>query len=273
VSRKEDNVALAVVEVSAGYGSRGVLHNVSFTLQRGEMLAIVGPNGAGKSTLLRVASGCLRPSHGSIELLQRPLAAYDRRELARVLATVAQENPIAFRFTVLEIVLMGRAPHLGAFRWETRQDLAAALSAMERFDLLPLADRPIDELSGGERKRVFLARALAQQPRVMLLDEPAAFLDLRHVVDIFRQFRELCAHSGIAIAATMHDLNAAASFADRLLLLSGGHKLALGPPDEVLTVRNLERVYGVQVQIGRNPANGAPVVFPGGARKPEAGWQ
>ncbi len=267
MTRRPDNVALALTQVSAAYGQRGVLHDISFTLQRGEMLAIVGPNGAGKSTLLRVAGGSLRPSRGEIELLQRPLVAYNRRELARVLATVAQENPVAFRFTVLEIVLMGRAPHLGAFRLETRHDLAAALSAMELFDLVPLADRPIDELSGGERKRVFLARALAQQPRVMLLDEPTAFLDMRHVVEILRQFRELCARSGIAVVATMHDLNAAASYADRLLLLSGGARLALGPPDEVLTVRNLEQLYGVSVQIGRNPVTGAPAIFPGGAMK------
>ena len=231
------------------------------------MLAIVGPNGAGKSTLLRVAAGSLRPSQGRIELLERPLASYHRRELARIVATVAQENQVAFRFTVLEVVLMGRAPHLGSFHLETDHDLAAAHAAMERFELLDLAQRPINELSGGERKRVFLARALAQEPRVMFLDEPTAFLDLRHVADILVQFRQLCAASGVAVAATMHDLNAAASYANRVLLLHNGTMVACGPADEVLTAGNLEQVYGVKVQIGRNPVTGSLAIFPGTASR------
>jgi iron complex transport system ATP-binding protein len=237
---------------------------VSFELHPGELLAIVGPNGAGKSTLLKVAGGTLRPWQGTIELLQRPLASYQRRELARLVATVAQENQVAFRFTVLEIVLMGRAPHLGSFHLETAHDLAAARASMERFDLLELAHRPINELSGGERKRVFLARALAQQPRVMLLDEPTAFLDLRHVATILAQFRKLCAEHSLAVAATMHDLNAAA-YADRVLLLDNGAAVACGPPGEVLTTANLEHVYKVKVHIGRNPVTGTLTIFPGAA--------
>lgn len=266
MSAPAEVVALTLSQVTAGYGSTAVLHDLSLELRHGEMLAIVGPNGAGKSTLLRVAGGSLLPYHGSIDLLQHPIASYHRRELARVVATVAQENQVAFRFTVLEIVLMGRAPHLGPFHLETHHDLAAARAAMERFELLPLAQRPIDELSGGERKRVFLARALAQRPRVMLLDEPTAFLDMRHIVEIFAQFRELCAQSGIAVAATMHDLNAAASYADRVLLLNHGRNIACGPPDEVLTTRNLEQVYGVKVQITQNPVTGGLAIFPGPAR-------
>jgi cobalamin transport system ATP-binding protein len=263
MSASPGTVALALSHITAGYGPTAVLHDLCFKLMGGEVLAIVGPNGAGKSTLLRVACGSLRPSQGSIELLQRPLPSYHRRELARVVATVAQENRVAFRFTVLEIVLMGRSPHLGPFHLETHHDLAAARAAMERFDLLDLANRPIDELSGGERKRVFLARALAQQPRVMLLDEPTAFLDLRHMVQILIQFRRLCAQSDIAVAATMHDLNAAASYADRVLLLNGGTEIACGAPEEVLTARNVEQVYGVKVQIARNPVTGALAIFPG----------
>ena len=255
-------VALSLSHVTAGYGSKAVLHDLSLELRHGEMLAIVGPNGAGKSTLLRVAGASLLPYGGSIGLLQRPLTSYHRREVARVVATVAQENQVAFRFTVLEIVLMGRAPHLGPFHLETHHDLVAARAAMERFELLELAHRPIDELSGGERKRVFLARALAQQPRVMLLDEPTAFLDLRHVVEILAQFRKLCAQGGIAVVATMHDLNAAASYADRVMLLSHGRSVACGTPNEVLTARNLEHVYGVKVEITKNPVTGGLAIFP-----------
>jgi iron complex transport system ATP-binding protein len=262
------NVALAVSQLTAGYGSATVLHDLSFELSAGEMLAILGPNGAGKSTLLRVAAGSLRPFHGEIDLFGRPLASYPRRDLARVVATVAQENQVAFRFTVLEVVLMGRAPHLASFHLETDSDLAAAHAAMDRFELVNLAKRPINELSGGERKRAFLARALAQQPRVLLLDEPTVFLDLRHAADILGQFQQLCRENGLAVAATMHDLNAAASYSDRVLLLHNGTMVACGPPEEVLTAGNLEQVYRVKVQIGRNPVTGSLAIFPGASSRP-----
>jgi iron complex transport system ATP-binding protein len=255
--------ALSVSDVSAGYGPETVLHNLSFELAGGELLVIVGPNGAGKSTLLKVSGGSLRPRHGSVELFERPIASYQRRELARLVARVALENQVAFRFTVLEIVLMGRAPHLGPFHLENDLDLDAAHAAMERFEVLHLAHRSVNELSGGERTRVFLARALAQQPHVMLLDEPVASLDLRHVAEILIQFRKLCAEQGMAVAATMHDLNAAASYADRVLLLNAGTTVACGRPEDVLTVANLEQVYRVKVQIRRNPVTGGLAIFPG----------
>ena len=253
--------ALRVREITAGYGRSAVLHELSFELTPGEVLTIVGPNGAGKSTLLKVAGGSLQPWQGSVELLGCPLASYQRRELARFVATVAQENRVAFQFTALEIVLMGRAPHLGSFHFETERDLAAAHAAMERFDLLDLAHRPISQLSGGERKRVFLARALAQEPRILLLDEPTAFLDLRHAAEILLQFRQLCTENGMAVAATMHDLNAAASYADRVLLLDNGATVACGTPQEVLTGPNLEQVYQLKVHVGRNPVTGTLAIF------------
>ena len=155
----------------AGSADVPVLRGVSLDISPGELLAIVGPNGSGKSTLLRLLCGTMRPWQGSVELGGQPLMSVERRELARQIATVAQENTVAFRFTVLEIVLMGRAPHLGAFRFESHRDLEIAEAALESFDLLPLARRHLEELSGGERKRVFLARALTQEPRVTLLDE------------------------------------------------------------------------------------------------------
>ncbi|HVC44441.1 MAG TPA: ABC transporter ATP-binding protein [Candidatus Binataceae bacterium] len=263
-------VALRAINLTAGYGARTVLREVSIDVRHGELLAIVGPNGAGKSTLLKILGGALAPWRGTVELEGRPLGGYDRRAIARRLAMVAQENPVAFRFTVLEIVLMGRAPHLGAFHFETRHDLEIARAALERFDLLALAARPIQELSGGERKRVFLARALAQAPRVALLDEPAAFLDLRHVAEIFGRFRELCGERGLAVAATLHDLNAAAMYADRVLLLKDGAAAGYGAPAEVFTADNLRAVYETQVYVGRNPVNGAVMVLPGnpiGARE------
>ena len=239
-----------------------VLHDVSFEVAPGEMLAIVGPNGAGKSTLLKVVGGSMRPWSGDIALLGRATIEYERRELARVVAMVSQENPLAFRFTVLEIVLMGRAPHVGAFHFESPRDLEIAQHALERFGLLPLANRHVQELSGGERKRVFLARALAQAPKVALLDEPTAFLDLKHAAEILMLFRELCALEAMTVVATLHDLNAAALWADRVMLMKGGAAIACGRPDEVLTADNLREVYETEVYVGRNPSTGALIVLP-----------
>jgi iron complex transport system ATP-binding protein len=260
---------LRAANITAGYDHRQVLKGVSLELHEGEMLAIVGPNGAGKSTLSRVLAGSLKPRTGSVELFGRNLETYDRRTLARILASVAQENSVAFQFTVLEIVLMGRAPHLGPFHLESRRDLAIARQAMQRFDLLELASRPIQELSGGERKRVFLARALAQQPRVILLDEPTAFLDLRHVADIFACFHDL-REGGLAVVAILHDLNIAALYADRILMLKKGQAAGYGAPAEVFTTERLGDVYEVPVHIDRSSTTGATLVYadpPGLARK------
>ncbi len=256
--------AMRASSISAGYPGVPVLYGVSLEVAAGEMLAIVGPNGAGKSTLLKVLGGSMTVSSGSVELFGRPLDSIERRELARTVASVGQENAVAFRFTVLEIVLMGRAPHLGAFRFEGRHDLEIANAALERFDLAHLARRHVQELSGGERKRVFLARALAQEPKIALLDEPTAFLDLKHVAEIFARFRELAAERAMTVVATLHDLNAAALYADRVLLLSNGASVAYGTPAEVLTAENLQRVYETGVYVGRNPSTGGLMILPAG---------
>ena len=264
MSAKSDSVAavLRASDIVAGYGGFNVLREVSLELRAGEMLAVVGPNGAGKSTLLKVLGGTLARGSGSVEILGQPLDSYDRRALARIVAVVAQENTVAFQFSVLEVVLMGRAPHLGAFHFETRRDLEIAREALAHFDLLDLAQRHINELSGGERKRVFLARALTQDAKIALLDEPTAFLDMKHVAEIFSRFRALSANRGMAVIATMHDLNAAALYADRVLLMKLGAAVACGSPDEVLTEENLRRVYETEVYVGRNPSNGALAILP-----------
>lgn len=254
--------AMRASAIHAGYPGVPVLHGVSIEVAAGEMLAIVGPNGAGKSTLLKVLGGSMKPAAGSVELFGRSLDSIDRREFARTVASVGQENAVAFRFTVLEIVLMGRAPHLGAFGFESPHDLEIASAALDHFDLLELAARHVQELSGGERKRVFLARALAQEPKIALLDEPTAFLDLKHVAEIFARFRELCTERGMAVVATLHDLNAAALYADRVLLLADGAAVAYGTPAEVLTAENLRRVYETDVYVGRNPSTGALIILP-----------
>jgi iron complex transport system ATP-binding protein len=254
--------AVRAAGLTAGYGGTQVLHDVSFEVAPGEMLAIVGPNGAGKSTLLKIVGGTMRPWSGEIDLLGRAIVGYERRELARTVAMVSQENPLAFRFTVLEIVLMGRAPHVGAFHFESARDLEIARHALKRFGLLELANRHVQELSGGERKRVFLARALAQEPRVALLDEPTAFLDLKHAAEILMLFRELCTLEAMTVIATLHDLNAAALWADRVMLMKHGAVVGCGRPDEVLTGENLRQVYETNVYVGRNPSTGTLIVLP-----------
>ncbi len=263
MSGSASSVALSARELSAGYRNRPVLHRVSLEIGFGELVAIVGPNGAGKSTLLRLLAGTMAPWQGSIELLGKPLAAFDRRALARNVAMLGQDNAVAFPFTVLEVVLMGRAPHLAPFSFESPRDLAIARAALERLGLLELATRYVQELSGGERKRVVLARALAQQPKVALLDEPTAFLDLKHVAEIFAVLRELCLHDGLAVLATLHDLNAAALYADRVFLLKDGATVASGPPEQVFTSETLCAVYDTDVYVGRNPVTGAPIILPG----------
>jgi iron complex transport system ATP-binding protein len=255
-------IAVRARDVAGGYDDRLVLENVSLDLKAGEMLAVVGPNGAGKSTLLKIVGGSLSPRAGTIELLERDIRSYDRRSLARVLAAVAQENSSAFQFSVMEIVLMGRAPHLPAFRLETTHDLEIAKKALKLFDLSELAGRPIYELSGGERKRAFLARALAQQPQILLLDEPTAFLDLRHVAGIFAVLRQLRAERRISVIVSLHDLNVAALYADHILMLKEGRPSGYGPPEEVFTEKRLKEVYGVDVRVGRNPATGSAVIYP-----------
>jgi iron complex transport system ATP-binding protein len=262
--------ALRGASLHAGYTDEPVLRGVSLEVAPGEVFAIVGPNGSGKSTLLRVLSGAMPRRGGTVELLGRALESYDPRSRARIMASVAQENTVAFRFTVIEIVLMGRAPHLGAFRFESPHDLQVARTALERFELVALAHRHVEELSGGERKRVFLARALAQEPKVVLLDEPTAFLDLKHVAAIFASFRELAAERAMAVVATLHDLNAAAMYADRVMLLKEGTVVGCGPPLEVLTEENLRHVYETEVYVGRNPETGALAILPAGPVRPRA---
>jgi iron complex transport system ATP-binding protein len=246
------------VEVRAG--GREILRGVSFALGAGELLALVGPNGAGKTTLLRVASRVLRPSAGRVWLGERPLASLPRRELARMLAVVPQDVHMAFPFRAGEIVLMGRSPHVGAFGFESRADVALAREAMERVGIAALADRSVAELSGGERQLVLVARALAQDPRVLLLDEPTAHLDLRHRIAVAELVREFVARGRSALVVS-HDLALAARSCDRMALLASGAMAAIGAPEAVLTPAQLASAFGIEADVVRG-ADGSPLVVP-----------
>jgi iron complex transport system ATP-binding protein len=252
---------LAARHVHFSYGREAVIDDVSLELHAGEMLGVIGPNGSGKSTLIRLLSGVLRASAGAVAIHGTPIGAYPRRALGRAVAVVPQETLIEFPFSVTEVVLMGRSPHLGGFAFEGDRDLQVARQAMQRTGVLHLAQRSIHELSGGERQRVILARALAQETSVLLLDEPAAFLDIRHEVEIYDLLHDL-QQEGRSILTVLHDLNLAALYCDRVALLKGGRLHRVGPPAEVITYQAITEVYETEVYVARNDITGAVNVLP-----------
>jgi len=243
------------------YGRAPVLDDVSLTLEAGEILGVIGPNGSGKSTLLRLLSGVLRPASGAVRVRGRSVADYSARELGTLIAVVPQDTLIEFPFSVTEVVLMGRSPHLGGFAFEGNRDLAVAHDAMRRTGVLDLARRSIHELSGGERQRVILARALAQEAPILLLDEPGAFLDIRHVVEIYDLLQDL-KREGRSVLTVLHDLNLAALYCERVALLKGGRLVRVGLPAEVITYGAVTEVYGTEVYVAVNDVTGAVNVLP-----------
>jgi cobalamin transport system ATP-binding protein len=254
-----------VKEASFAYGARAALDGVSLSAQAGELVGLVGPNGAGKSTLVRLVAGLAAPSGGSVRLCGLDPAAAPRRTVARVAALVPQEPRAGWAFTVRDVVMMGRAPRQGLLGRPSRLDLGAVEGALQACDLVHLADRRLDALSGGERRRVFFARALAQEPRVLLLDEPTAFLDLAHQVAAMRM-AEVAARAGLCVVAVLHDLNLAAASCGRLVVLSRGRVVAEGSPGDVLTAERVREVWGLPVWRGAHGQTGAPIVLP--ARAP-----
>ena len=250
--------ALALRGVSVALGARPVLRGVELALAPGELLLLAGRNAAGKTTLLRTAAGLVTPSAGRVEVGGRPLAGLGRRELARRIAFVPQETGVPFPFTAGQLVLLGRTPHLGRLAFESRADVAAAERALDRLGLAALADRSVLELSGGERQLVALARALAQDTPLLLLDEPTAHLDLAHRALVLGCLLDL-AREGRAVLAVSHDL-AAAGFANRVALLAEGQILAAGSPAEVLRPELLRVALGVEAEVIETRAG--PLVLP-----------
>ncbi len=253
------SAALAFEEVGFRAGEREILADVSFTVRPGEILTLAGPNGAGKTSLLRLASRVNQPCAGRVRVGGRDVAQLSRRQLARQLAVVPQDVSLAFPFRAGEVVLMGRAPHLGLLGFETAKDVERARDAMERVGVGHLVDRSVLELSGGERQLLLLARALAQDSRVLLLDEPTSHLDLRHRVTVLEQVRSFVAEGRAALVVS-HDLGLAASSADRVALLAAGRLVALGTPDQVLRPETLRAVFGVETSVVEVPGGGRVVV-------------
>ena len=246
---------LAFRGVELSLGGRPVLAGLDLELAPGELLLLAGRNGAGKTTLLRTAAGLVRPDSGSITLGGRPLAGLSRRELGRLVAFVSQETGVPFPFTAGQLVLLGRTPYLGPLGFESKADVAAAEAALARLGLEALADRSVLELSGGERQLVQLARALAQQTGLLLLDEPTAHLDLAHRALALGCLRDL-AREGRSVLVVSHDL-AASNYANRVAFLTGGRIAAIGAPSDVIRPELLRASFGVEAEVIATPAGPA----------------
>jgi len=240
-----------------------VLKEVSLAVGHGEFLGIMGPNGSGKTTLLRCLTNFLRPQAGSILIDSRPLGSYSSRDLARMFAVVPQISATDFPFTAYDIVMMGRIPHADSrLKGESGADAEAVQKAMERTSTWEFAKRPFNALSGGERQRVIIARAIAQHPKALLLDEPTIYLDISGQIEIMDLLKDLNRKEGLTVVAVLHDVNLAARYCDRIALLSNGRLEALGPPGEVLTPEMIQSVYGVDVMVRKDPYTSAVYVMP-----------
>ena len=251
--------AVAAQDLSYRIEAQWLLDSVDLRVEKGQMVGLIGPNGAGKSTLLRAISGILRCQDGTVMLEGRDIKAMTTKDVAAGLALVPQIAPYTHGFTSMELVLMGRYPHLGRFQVEGKADERIAREAMALTETGQFAQRTLDTLSGGERQRVFVARALAQQPRMLLLDEPTSNLDVLHqlmVMDLVRQLVD----DGLTAVAAFHDLSMAARYCDKLVVMSGGKVVAKGLPGDVLSPKLIETVFKVKAAVYRDPVTGAMAV-------------
>ncbi len=243
--------ALEVLKLTCGYDNKVVLKNVSFSIKTGEFVGIVGANGSGKTTLLRAISNLIPIKSGEINLSAKEMLSFTRREMASLVAFVPQLMEPVRGFSVMDTVLLGRMPYLGRFEFETEEDFHVAKWAIEELQIGDLIDKDVTELSGGEFQRVAIARALAQEPKIMLLDEPISHLDLRYQIKILKLLKKI--RQQRTVIATFHDLNMASRFCNRLILLNRGELIAAGLPDEVITTENIWKAYRVKAQVKKNP--------------------
>lgn len=255
-------LAVSIKGLSHAYGKIRVLDDLCFDVSRGSFFTIIGPNGSGKSTLMRLISGVLRYGKGEIRVAGKPLKLYKGRELARKVAYVPQTVSAEFPFTVEELVLLGRSPHQGVLGMNSREDYNAARQAMAFTNVDHLGERTLDQISGGERQRVFIARAISQDPQIMLLDEPASALDLAHQVMLMDLLDRLKQETGITIIMVSHDINLAAIYSDEMVLIAGGRVVKKGVAAHVLDARVLEEIFGCPFMIDTNPLGNVPRIFP-----------
>ena len=257
------SVRIEADNLYAGYNGATILEGISIGLGESDFVGVIGPNGSGKTTLLRSMSRALRPTSGKVMLDGRNIYSISARDFAGRVAVVPQDTLVAFDFTVLEITLMGRSPRLSRFAVETSTDVRAAVEALARTGTEHLKDRSINALSSGERQRVILARALAQEPEIILLDEPTSHLDISFQFEIMDLIKSLNAERGLTVLTVMHDLNLASQYCDKLVLIGEGRIQAAGPPEEVVTSEHIRRVYGAEVWVRRHPTTHRPYVISG----------
>ncbi|MBK6792646.1 MAG: heme ABC transporter ATP-binding protein [Anaerolineales bacterium] len=257
---------LKIQNLSASYHGHQVLHDVSFEVHHGEVLALIGPNGAGKSTIIRAVSGVI-PSTGSVHTNGNDFHALDPMQRARYVAVVPQAISLPPAFSVWETVLMGRTPYLGFLGNASAHDEELTRQALSRVNALSFTDRRVSELSGGEAQRILLARALCQSTPILLLDEPTSHLDLQYQVSLLELIRDLAHKEKLAVLIALHDLNLAARYADRVALLVGGKLDAVGTPRAVLTPEKISNAYCLPVQVVEHPFEDSPLVLPGIAQK------
>lgn len=254
--------AIEVDCLDHGYEKNEVLNNLSFKVPKGGFFIVIGPNGSGKTTLLKVLSGIEKPARGTLRVLGKPIERYSRKSLARAVALVPQMTAVDFPFTAGEVVGMGRAPHKGLLGLDSARDREIVWQSMEFTEVRHLATRKLDQLSGGEQQRVFIARAICQEPEIILLDEPTASLDLAHqvrVMDLMEQFQK---DRGVTVVMVSHDINLACMYAQTLLLLKDGVIVSIGPPENVLTFDTLEKAYGCTILVDKSPLGAFPRVTP-----------
>jgi iron complex transport system ATP-binding protein len=262
MGQNRSSAAIEVEGIEFSYDSDPVLVDLSLSIAAGSFFGLMGPNGSGKTTLTQILAGVYRAAKGQVRILGNQIDQWNRKELARKVAVVPQKFELAFPFTVEEVVLMGRAPHRGELAFDRADDLEIAKEAMQATEVYQLKSRRMDELSGGEYKRVVVAKALAQEPRILLLDEPAAHLDIKHQVGLYDLIERIRKERGVTIVSAMHDLNLAAAYCDQLALLRKGRLVCGGQIEEVMTYRNLRDVFNVDIYVGVNELTGHRLFTP-----------
>ena len=252
---------LKVRNLSCGYEKEEVIKDISFFAKEGDFLGIIGPNGAGKTTLFRTISGILKPWNGNILYKDKDISRISPRDFALEVAVIPQILEVPFAFSVEEFVLMGRFPHTGRFETMDERDYKILEDTLNLTDTLPIRERKIHELSGGERQRTILAQGFAQEPQLLLLDEPTSHLDIAHQVQVLDLVKKLNKENGLTVIVVLHDLNLASSYCDRLILLKEGTIFKEGPPEDVLTYQNIEEVYKTLVVVRENPISLKPYIL------------
>ncbi len=253
---------LKIDNLSWNYGDKEIIKNVHLKMERGKFYAIVGPNGSGKTTLLKNILRHLEPSKEKIFVDDKDLMAYSHKGLAMQLASVPQNTQISYDFTAYDVVMMGRSPYIKRFSNETLEDDEIVIRAMEITDTLHLKNNSIQEISGGERQRIIIARAIAQQAKVMLLDEPISNLDMNHQIQVLDTVKKLCSESKLTVITVLHDLNIASQYADEIIFIQNGQILERGLPEEILREDLIKKVYGTNFHLMTNPVTKKPLVIP-----------